>query len=62
MWEATNTWPKGRFGGSGRNIAAMNNASRGEFSYNLVDAENEVPSQVAGEIAAILGILSVRVI
>ena len=49
-------------GASGLNIAQMHNASRGEFAYNLVDVENEVPSQVAGEIAAIPGILSVRVI
>ena len=49
-------------GASGLNIAQMHNASRGEFAYNLVDVENEVPSQVVGEIAAIPGILSVRVI
>jgi D-3-phosphoglycerate dehydrogenase len=49
-------------GVSGLNIAQMHNASRGEFAYNLVDVENEVPASVAGEIASIPGILSVRVI
>ena len=49
-------------GVSGLNIAQMHNASRGEFAYNLVDVENEVPVGVVGEIAAIPGILSVRVI
>jgi D-3-phosphoglycerate dehydrogenase len=49
-------------GVSGLNIAQMHNASRGEFAYNLVDVENEVPAAAVGEIAAIPGILSVRVI
>ncbi len=40
----------------------MHNASRGELAYNLVDVESAVPEAVQRELAAIEGILSVRVI
>jgi D-3-phosphoglycerate dehydrogenase len=49
-------------GGAGLNIAQMHNASRGELAYNLVDVESAVPEAVVREIAAIEGILAVRVI
>ena len=46
----------------GLNIVQMHNASRGDLAYNLVDVENPVGDEVVKEIAAIDGILSVRVI
>lgn len=49
-------------GVAGLNIAQMHNASRGELAYNLVDVENAVPESVVAELAAIEGILSVRVV
>lgn len=49
-------------GDAGLNIAQMRNASRGELAYNLVDVDSHVPASLAGVIAAIDGILSVRVL
>ena len=49
-------------GEAGVNIAQMHNASRGELAYSLIDADSPVPATLAGAIAAIDGILSVRVI
>ena len=49
-------------GGAGVNIAQMLNASRGELAYSLIDADSPVPATLASGIAAIDGILSVRVI
>lgn len=49
-------------GEAGVNIAQMLNASRGELAYSLIDADSPVPATLAGGIAAIDGILSVRVI
>ncbi|GAA0706896.1 phosphoglycerate dehydrogenase [Dokdonella soli] len=49
-------------GEAGVNIAQMHNASRGELAYSLIDADSPVPSTLIGAIAAIDGILSVRVI
>jgi D-3-phosphoglycerate dehydrogenase len=44
------------------NIAQMHNASRGDLAYNLLDIEGSVPEAVVRELAAIEGILSVRVV
>ena len=49
-------------GGAGVNIAQMHNASRGDLAYSLIDADSPVPDTLAAQIAAIDGILSVRVI
>jgi D-3-phosphoglycerate dehydrogenase len=49
-------------GEAGVNIAQMHNASRGELAYNLIDLDGAVPAPLAGAIAAIEGILSVRLI
>ena len=49
-------------GEAGVNIAQMHNASRGELAYNLIDLDGPVPAPLAGAIAAIEGILSVRLI
>lgn len=49
-------------GQAGVNIAQMLNASRGELAYSLIDADSPVPATLAGGIAAIDGILCVRVI
>jgi D-3-phosphoglycerate dehydrogenase len=40
----------------------MHNASRGELAYSLIDADSPVPDTLVAQIAAIDGILSVRVI
>jgi D-3-phosphoglycerate dehydrogenase len=49
-------------GEAGVNITQMHNASRGELAYSLIDADSPVPDTLAAQIAAIEGILSVRVI
>lgn len=49
-------------GEAGVNIAQMHNASRGELAYSLIDADSPVPDSLVTAIAAIDGILSVRVI
>lgn len=49
-------------GEAGINIAQMHNASRGELAYTLVDTDSEVDAKILGEIAAIEGILSVRMV
>lgn len=49
-------------GNAGINIAQMHNASRGDLAYNLVDVETAVPEQVARQLGAIEGILSVRIV
>src|SRR6185312_4033814 len=42
------------------NIHNMQNKSRGEMAYTLVDADSPVPSDVIKELAALNGVLSVR--
>lgn len=49
-------------GEAGLNIAQMRNASRGELAYTLIDVDSTVPADLSARIAAIDGILSVRVI
>ncbi len=49
-------------GEAGVNIAQMHNASRGELAYSLIDTDSPVPASLVAAIAAIEGILSVRVI
>jgi D-3-phosphoglycerate dehydrogenase len=49
-------------GEAGVNIAQMHNASRGDLAWSLIDADTPVPPTLAAGIAAIDGILSVRVI
>ena len=49
-------------GEAGINIHQMHNASRGDLAYNLVDVDSEVSESVIAQIAAIDGILSLRVV
>ena len=49
-------------GSAGINIAQMHNASRGDIAYNLLDVEQPVAEAVRAQLAAIDGVLSVRVI
>lgn len=49
-------------GEAGVNIAQMHNASRGDLAYSLIDADSPIPDGLLAAIAAIDGILSVRVI
>ena len=49
-------------GANNLNIVQMHNASRGEIAYNLIDVDEPVGEAVVREIAAIEGILSVRVV
>ncbi len=44
------------------NIADLLNKSRGDIAYTLVDVEGAVPAEVATDIAAIKGVLCVRLI
>lgn len=50
------------FGAAGVNIHQMQNASRGDYAYNLVDVDQAVTPELKAEISAIAGILTVRVI
>jgi D-3-phosphoglycerate dehydrogenase / 2-oxoglutarate reductase len=50
------------FGAAGLNIHQMQNASRGDYAYNLVDVDQKVSPSVLIQLRAIEGILSVRVI
>jgi D-3-phosphoglycerate dehydrogenase len=47
---------------AGLNIADLLNKSRGEVAYTIVDVEGEVPASLMGQIRAIEGVLSARVI
>jgi len=49
-------------GEAGVNIAQMHNASRADIAYTLVDVDTPVTDSLVSAIAAIDGILSVRVI
>ncbi len=49
-------------GEAGVNIAQMHNASRGDIAYTLIDVDTPVTDSLVSGIAAIDGILSVRVI
>ncbi len=49
-------------GEAGANIAQMLNASRGELAYNLLDLDVPVDASVVAKLAAIEGMLAVRVI
>jgi D-3-phosphoglycerate dehydrogenase / 2-oxoglutarate reductase len=49
-------------GAAGINITQMHNASRGDYAYNLIDADEEVGMNVVDTLKAIDGVLSVRVI
>jgi D-3-phosphoglycerate dehydrogenase len=49
-------------GEAGVNIAQMHNASRADLAYTLIDVDTPVPDTLVTAIAAIDGILSVRVI
>jgi D-3-phosphoglycerate dehydrogenase / 2-oxoglutarate reductase len=44
------------------NIADLLNKSRGDLAYTIVDTDQPVPEKAVGEIGAIHGVLSVRVI
>jgi D-3-phosphoglycerate dehydrogenase / 2-oxoglutarate reductase len=49
-------------GEAGVNISQMHNASRADLAYSLIDVDSPVPDTLVSAIAAIDGILSVRVI
>jgi len=49
-------------GEAGLNIAQMHNASRGDMAYTVIDVDAEVGESVVASIAAIDGILAVRVV
>jgi len=49
-------------GVAGLNISQMHNASKGEIAYNVLDVDSAVPESAIQAIAAIEGILSVRVV
>ena len=46
----------------GINIENMGNGSKGEYAYTIVDTGSKIPPQIADELAAIEGIIRVRVI
>jgi len=49
-------------GAAGLNISQMHNASKGDLAYSLLDVDSSVPESLITSIAAIDGILCVRVI
>lgn len=50
------------FGKEGLNISDMTNKSRGEYAYTLIDLESAVSKEALEELAAIEGVLKVRVV
>jgi D-3-phosphoglycerate dehydrogenase len=46
----------------GINIENLSNGSKGDFAYTIVEMSVEVPDDVVAQIAAIEGIIKVRVI
>ena len=44
------------------NIVDMLNKSRDEIAYNLIDLGGDVGSELVGELAALEGVINVRVI
>ena len=50
------------FGGAGINIAHMTNKSRGEYAYSLYDLSAPVSADVTAKLAALEGVIRVRVI
>ena len=44
------------------NVANISNASRGEYAYTLIDTDSTMGQEIAGDIAAIPGVLKVRII
>ena len=49
-------------GGAGVNVANIQNASRGEYAYTLIDTDSKVTKDITDRIAAKEGVLRVRVI
>lgn len=49
-------------GAASLNIVQMQNASKGDYAYNVVDVEQSVGAEVIAQIQAIEGILAVRVL
>ncbi|MDY2846989.1 MAG: phosphoglycerate dehydrogenase, partial [Oscillospiraceae bacterium] len=49
-------------GGEGINIDNMVNASKKDYAYTLIDASKDVSDSVAAKIAAVDGVIKVRVI
>lgn len=47
---------------AGMNIADLLNKSRGELAYTLLDVDGEVPDSLLGQILAIDGVLTARVL
>ena len=48
--------------GAQLNIADLLNKSRGEFAYTLIDTDGAVTAQVLGQIRAISGVLTARIV
>jgi len=46
----------------GINIADLLNKSRGEYAYTLIDADSPISEQLLGQIRAIDGVLSARIV
>jgi D-3-phosphoglycerate dehydrogenase len=46
--------------GAGINITDLINHHRGDFAYNIIDTEQEIPLEVLGKIGGVEGIIRVR--
>jgi D-3-phosphoglycerate dehydrogenase / 2-oxoglutarate reductase len=44
------------------NIADLLNKSRGDIAYTLIDVDGQIPAEVAAKIAAVPGVLSIRIV
>lgn len=44
------------------NISLMTNKSRKEYAYTMMDVDAEIPSEVEEQLAAVEGVLRVRVL
>lgn len=52
----------GVLGDAGINVANISNKSRGDYAYTLIDTDAEVTEEISAKLAAVDGVLKVRVI
>ena len=52
----------GLFSEAGINISDMVNSSKGEYAYTMIDVDSDIPKDFADKLAAIDGVIRVRLI
>ncbi len=59
---AIGTFLTGAFSSANVNITDMVNKSRGDYAYSVLDVETKINEDVVHKIAAIKGVLKVRIV